>query len=189
MYYHEQNVIPDLPYYHPDRTDLALDWTYHGRWCDIPRNRNHTGPAARGWRIARIEKYLDEEGRIKEAFAYGDDEKNILVWYDLEEFKRHFSNWIEPNPDKPPYENTRRFYKGLRIGSSQNKTKKRYDPYNHNYDYDYNLKANFSTNSNTERSIKGSKQRANQNKGNFSYDAEYKQRANQSVGANRYDAE
>ena len=115
MYYHEKNVIPDLPYYHPDRTNLALDWTYHGRWCDIPRNRNHTGPAARGWRIARIEKYLDEEGRIKEAFAYGDDEKNILVWYDLEEFKRRFSNWIEPNPDKPPYENTRRFFKGLRI--------------------------------------------------------------------------
>ena len=60
--------------------------------CDRPKNRNYTGPTARGWRTAMIERYLDDEERIKEAFAYGDDEKNILVWYDLGEFKGKFSN-------------------------------------------------------------------------------------------------
>ena len=54
-------------------------------------------------------------GILKEAFSYGDDEKNILVWYDLEEFKEKFLNGNEPKPDKLPYENTRRLFKGLRI--------------------------------------------------------------------------
>ena len=62
----------------------------------MPKYSNITG-STRGWRIARIEKYLDDEGRNKEAFAYGDDEKNILVWYDLEEFKKNSQMGLNQN--------------------------------------------------------------------------------------------
>ena len=111
-YCHENNIVADLLPYNPEIANLALYWTYRGRWCKMPKNKNHTGPNARGWRVASIECYQDDHGRLREAFAYGDDEKNILVWYDLKEFKKEYSSWVEP---KPQYENTKRFFEGLKL--------------------------------------------------------------------------
>ena len=60
---------------------------------------------------SQLECYQDDHGKLREAFAYGDDEKNILVWYDLKEFKKEYSSWVEP---KPQYENSKILFEGRR---------------------------------------------------------------------------
>ena len=69
----------------------------------LPKHQKYAGSNPRQRRVARVEKYRDEEGVIREAFAFGDSDKNLLVWYSLEAFRAQFYNWIEPNPRRPPY--------------------------------------------------------------------------------------
>ena len=91
-HYHEVHVPTDLPRYHPQWTNLALDWTYRGYWLEIPRTRDFRGSTPKNWKIARKESYIDEEGEVRDAISYGLDERNMIVWYDLEEVKNALPN-------------------------------------------------------------------------------------------------
>ena len=71
-----------------------------GRWVPAPVYQDAEGDDPRSHRIARIEKYIDKKGQIKEFLAYGQMEKDILVWYDLEKLKQTFSCWIVPTVSK-----------------------------------------------------------------------------------------
>ena len=46
--------------------------------------------------------------------SYGDNHRKLVIWYDFEEFQRAFPQWIQPNPDRPPFENISRFNRRLR---------------------------------------------------------------------------
>ena len=48
------------------------------------------------YRVARIEKYIDKEGVIREALSYGDKDFQLMVWYNMEEMKQAFISWKVP---------------------------------------------------------------------------------------------
>ena len=86
----ENFVLQDPTPYHPRRTNLLLHWTYFGRWAPLPRTRQYGGSNPSHNRIARIEPYVDEEGNVREAMSYGDNDRKLVIWYDFEEFQRAF---------------------------------------------------------------------------------------------------
>ena len=45
--------------------------------------------------------------------SHGQEETKLLVWYDIEDIKNAIPGWTEPI--KPIYENTKKFYRGLRM--------------------------------------------------------------------------
>merc|ERR1712208_31812 len=98
-------IHPDLKPWHPHWTTLKLDWSMSGKWVLAPISQDSQGDDPNIYRIARIEKYIDRRGQIREAIAYGQLEKEIMVWYDLERVKQTFSRWIVPTISK--WENTR----------------------------------------------------------------------------------
>ena len=77
------------------------------------------GDDPRIYRIARIEKYIDRRGQIREAIAYGQLEKEIVVWYDLKRVKQTFSCWIVPTISK--WENTRNWSQEAKNLSTTNR--------------------------------------------------------------------
>ena len=81
---------------------------------------------------------MNEIGEVKDAVSYVQEETKLLVWYDLEEIKNVILGWTEPT--KPIYENTKKFYRVLRmpeVGNNgktiitRNNNQKRY--YNHKF--------------------------------------------------------
>ena len=89
-------VNQDLKDWHPKWTTLRLTWTLSGKWVKAPKHRDTTGDEIFTYRIARIEKYIDSEGRVREALAYGDRDVELMVWYNLEELRTTFTNWRIP---------------------------------------------------------------------------------------------
>ena len=77
--------------------------------------------------MARIEKYIDEEGRVQEAFSYGESDKTLIIWYSLDAYKAAHQYWIEPNPRRPPFENTKKFNRRLRIEDPEEEDSTRQD--------------------------------------------------------------
>ena len=67
---------------------------------------NNMGSSLIHSRVGRIEPYVDEEN-VREAMSYGDTFRKLVIWYDLEQFQRSFPHWIQPNPSRPPFENTK----------------------------------------------------------------------------------
>ena len=55
--------------------------------------------------VGRIEKYIDSDGVIREAIAYGTKESELLVWYHLDDIKRTFVKFVFPDVSK--WENTK----------------------------------------------------------------------------------
>ena len=54
---------------------------------------------------------------MKEAIAYGLDEKDLTVWYDLGAMREAIPLWEIPST--PVWENTKSWYKDLKLGLSQ----------------------------------------------------------------------
>ena len=78
---------------HPDPSTLDCVWSFKGEWRDAPRKANGTGARGTDTRVARIEPYVDYDGRIKKAICYGPKMGDLKVWFDFEEVKKVFPNW------------------------------------------------------------------------------------------------
>ena len=83
-----------------------------GKWVFEPALQTVEGDDPRLYRIARIEKYIDVRGQTKEAIAYGQLKKDLLVWYDLEKKQQAFPHWVIPVI--PKWENTENWHAGSR---------------------------------------------------------------------------
>ena len=97
---------------HPKVTLLNLKWTHEGEWVKVPMSKDDKGPDYKDCIIARIEKYIDLEGRIRRAVSYGNEEIKLKVWFNIEDLKAAFPNWYIPSPS--PYYNGRKFSPGQR---------------------------------------------------------------------------
>ena len=78
---------------HPDPSTLNADWSYKGEWREAPKEANGTGEKGTDTRVARIERYIDYDGRIKRAICYGGKMGDLKIWFDFEEVKKVFPNW------------------------------------------------------------------------------------------------
>ena len=88
-------VMDTLEEGHPKFTTLKLDWTWTGEWLGVPKTSTANikeGEEVHSYHVARKEKYVDGEGNIKEAMAYGKSSTALIVWYDFEELKSFFKN-------------------------------------------------------------------------------------------------
>ena len=56
------------------------------------------GPDYKDFEIVRIEKYIDVEGDIRRAVSYGKEDKDLYVWFKIEDMLESFPNWTIPNP-------------------------------------------------------------------------------------------
>ena len=106
---------------HPAPTTLDLEWSHEGEWQDVPMEADGTGAEGPDNRVGRIEPYIDTNGKIKTAICYGSDMGNLKGWYDLEEVKKVFPNWVIPNPSR--YYNGKRFSGTVRREFTEGKKK------------------------------------------------------------------
>ena len=102
-------------------TDLDLDWSHEGSWNDVPMELNGNGAEGTNTRVGRVEPYIDRDGTIKEAISYGSDNGTLRTWYNMEEIKRVFPNWIIPNP--PRYYNNKTFSNTVRRDLDKKKSR------------------------------------------------------------------
>ena len=100
---------------HPEVTRQNLAWNHDGEWILVPVDRLDEGPEYRDSLVARIERAIDVDGNIRRALSYGDEDTKLKAWFDLEEMKVAFPNWIIPNPSK--------FYNGRRFNAEPRKQK------------------------------------------------------------------
>ena len=78
---------------HPNPSIIDAEWSFKGEWRDAPREANGTGARGTETRVARIEPYVDYDGRIKKAICYGGKMGELKIWFDFEEVKKVFPNW------------------------------------------------------------------------------------------------
>ena len=71
-----------------------------------------TGPDYKDYFIARREKYIDPKGEPKYAICYKRTDKDLNIWFEEDEMKEAFDNWVIP--ELPYYYNTRKFDGKLR---------------------------------------------------------------------------
>ena len=50
----------------------------------------------RSYKACRIETFIDVEGNKHKALAYGEEDKGLVVWYDLKDIQATFPNWTIP---------------------------------------------------------------------------------------------
>ena len=86
-----------LQHWHAKPTMLNLVFTHSGEWVKVPRNPDTDGgPNYYNFLIGRREKYIDENGIIRSAVAYGDEDIKLTIWFDMEEMTRCLIKWILP---------------------------------------------------------------------------------------------
>ena len=102
-------VMPEMitQFYHPKPSLLKLDWTHDGEWVLIPVDREDKGPDFKNYRLGRVERYIDLDGKIKRALSYGEEDIKLRVWFKLEEMFQAYPLWKIPQPCR--YYNGRRF--------------------------------------------------------------------------------
>ena len=66
-----KSINPHLKPWHLSWTTVKVGWSWSGRWVPAPVYQDTEGDDPRSHRIARIEKYIDKKGQIKEVLAYG----------------------------------------------------------------------------------------------------------------------
>ena len=101
--------------WHPQPTLLNLRYSHSGYWVLAPKARgDKTGPFYLNHNIARIEPYIDLQGNVKEAVAYGRDMnmKIMQIWFDLDKVKAARGSWIFP--EIPYFYNSRKWKNKLR---------------------------------------------------------------------------
>ena len=89
---------------HPDPSTLNAEWSYKGEWREAPKEAKGTGEKGTDTRVARIERYIDYDGRIKRAICYGGKMGDLKIWFDFEEVKKVFPNW-DTNKESVYYNN------------------------------------------------------------------------------------
>ena len=100
---HPRCVRTNLAEGHPTFTTLDLEWTRSGEWIAAPKKKeahNKKGEEIHNFHIARLEPYIDREGRKHKALSYGTDSTTLMVWYDWEEIKEFFNLWNPPETPK-----------------------------------------------------------------------------------------
>ena len=75
------------------QTNKLLVWTQTGSWVQVPMLEGFMGGDPKSYKVARKEKYINEEGEQREAISYGVDH-GLTVWYDMEEMRRAQPQWI-----------------------------------------------------------------------------------------------
>ena len=108
---------------HPVPANYDLKWSHEGRWHDVPLKIEGNGEVGTGTRMGRVEPFIDRDGTIKMAISYGSNKETLKTWYNLEEVKRVFPNWVIP--DHPRYYNSKSFNPTIRrdLGEKQKKNK------------------------------------------------------------------
>ena len=102
----------------------------------VPKERgDKTGPNYKWHFIGRIETYIDKEGAIKKAVAYGKDAGTMKIWFHYDEVVQALGTWVFP--EVPYWYNNKKWNSKLRKehekidnnGKSDNEqNKKREDP-------------------------------------------------------------
>ena len=83
---HANRIRQDLKDWHANPTTLNLEWSHSGEWARVPIQQNQTGgPEYHSYNVGRIERYVDTNGVMRRAMAYGDDSEKLLVWYNVED--------------------------------------------------------------------------------------------------------
>ena len=99
--------------WHPPPTKLDLVYSHLGSWVRVPKRKDdRSGPNYKEFNIARMEVYIDQEGNQKYAICYKRIDKDLHIWFDEEEMKEAFDNWVIP--ELPYYYNTRKYDGKLR---------------------------------------------------------------------------
>ena len=102
---HANRVRENLGSFHPRASTLNLEWTFMGGWPEIPKTHdNHTGPGYFNFWVVRLEPYVDTDGVLRRAFAYGDDSRSLQFWYSVEEMQAAME-WVIP--ENSPWANTK----------------------------------------------------------------------------------
>ena len=100
-------IFPGLPSRHPKPSTLLVTWSPSGKWVRVSRVRDAIGgPDYHNFKVGWIEMYVDEDGIIKEAVAYGDEDEKRLIWYNVEEMQNAMK-WIIP--EKSPWVTSRKW--------------------------------------------------------------------------------
>ena len=100
---HPKCVRTNLEKGHPTFTTLDLEWSLSGSWVGAPKRVtafNREGEEIHNYSIARVEKYIDREGKEHKAMCYGTDSTTLMVWYDWEEIREFFKLWTPPETPK-----------------------------------------------------------------------------------------
>ena len=80
IHFHPHLLHKDLYDRHPKPSTLMLTWSHCGKWVRVPRHRETQGPEYHSHKIGRVEKYVDKDGVIREAVAYGHEDYKLMVW-------------------------------------------------------------------------------------------------------------
>ena len=81
---------------HPRPSKLNLKWSYKGEWILVPKDRDYRVHV--DYRVGRIETYVDTDGLYRKALSYGEEDRKLTVWYDLEGMFKAFPEWEIPEP-------------------------------------------------------------------------------------------
>ena len=110
---HATRTNLELENFHPEPTSLNLEWSYRGQWQRVPKSNNQDGgPEYHSYNVGRVEFYVDTNGVMRRAVAYGDNSDQLLVWYDVEEMLK-VMKWVIP--DTSPWVNSRRWNNEYRV--------------------------------------------------------------------------
>ena len=81
-----------------------------GYWLKAPKCNDcvyTTQDQIKNWKACRIETFIEADGSRHKALAYGDEDTNLVVWYDLNDIKNTFPQWSIP--ETSDIENKRKF--------------------------------------------------------------------------------
>merc|ERR1712082_378853 len=93
---------------HPKPSNLRLIWTFDGEWVLLPMNSNQQVDLdLKNGIIARVERYIDTDGKLRKAFSYGDEDHKLIIWYNLEDMYKMYPEWTIIHPTI--YYNGRKF--------------------------------------------------------------------------------
>ena len=111
-------TIHMLQHWHAKPTMLNLIFSHTGEWVRILNIPNTDGgPNYFNFSIGRRERYIDEDGVIRSAVAYGDEDIKLTIWFDMEEMTRCLVKWVLP--EVPFYWNSKKWKPNLRNHPNQ----------------------------------------------------------------------
>ena len=108
---------------HPQPTSMNLVWSHRGEWQEVPVDPSQEGTDQEECRVARVEPYIDTDGKIKRALSYGDDADRLGPWFILEEIQKAYPRWKISNPSK--FFNNKKFSKTARRDLQDNRREKK----------------------------------------------------------------
>ena len=100
---------------HPPRIDRILTYSAGGYWLQVPQGHKYKGKWPSINVPLRVEPYREDKDagdkEAKKACAYGGDAREMLCWYDFEEWKAHYSMYEIPTPQECTWMNGELFTK------------------------------------------------------------------------------